>query len=98
MGMGFGIITFAQVVGWLFNRYKDVTISVLIGFMIGSLWKIWPWKDVIEWYTKPDGEVIPVVEQNVLPMMNSEFFVALIFAAIGFGLVFALEQVANKED
>jgi len=99
LGMGVGIVTFAQLVGWLFKHYRDITISVLIGFMVGSLWKIWPWKIPVETYTKPDGEVVTLVEQHILPVANGDLFIALIFMAIGFGLVFVLEQFAvNKSD
>lgn len=95
-GAGIGIVSFAQVVGWLFKRYHDLTISFLIGLMIGSLWKIWPWKVVLETYTKPDGEIIPLVEQNVLPALNGDLFIAIIFGIIGFGLVFILDRWANQ--
>ena len=37
-------VTFAQVLGWLFKRYHDLTVAVLTGFMLGSLRKVWPWK------------------------------------------------------
>lgn len=98
LGAGIGIVTFAQVVGWLFKKYHDLTISVLIGLMVGSLWKIWPWKEVLETYTKPDGEIIPLVETNILPMLNEQLLFALLFGVIGFLLVFGLERLALIDD
>lgn len=98
LGAGIGIVTFAQVVGWLFKKYHDLTISVLIGLMVGSLWKIWPWKEVRKTYTKPDGEVIPLVEWNNLPALDEQLFFALLFGLIGFLLVFGLERLALIND
>mgnify|MGYP000402736842 CR=1 FL=1 len=42
-----GLISFANLLSWLLKKYHDVTIAVLVGFMIGSLNKIWPWKEIV---------------------------------------------------
>ena len=44
IGAVLGLVTFAQILGWLFRRYHDLTVALLIGLMVGSLRKIWPWK------------------------------------------------------
>jgi putative membrane protein len=44
VGMVVGILLFVRVVAWLLRKYHDVTIAVLLGLMIGSIRKIWPWK------------------------------------------------------
>lgn len=72
-----GLLAFSRVLKWLFNTYENTTVAVLTGFLIGSLWKIWPWKHVTEIHVKHIGEVdaegksleevVPLVEQNVLP-------------------------------
>jgi putative membrane protein len=98
LGAGVGIVSFAQVVGWLFKNYSDMTISVLIGLMAGSLWKIWPWKNTLETFTKPSGEIIPLVQENIIPAFGSEVVLAIILAIIGFGLVVMMERLANKPD
>jgi putative membrane protein len=45
IGAVVGLVSFTQILGWLFKKYHDLTVSVLIGLMVGSLRKIWPWKD-----------------------------------------------------
>lgn len=44
IGCVFGILTFARLLKYLFNHFKEITIALLTGFMIGSLYKVWPWK------------------------------------------------------
>ena len=88
-----GLVTFAQLLGWLFKRYHDITVAVLMGFMVGSLRKIWPWKEIIE----VDG--IPVSFTNYLPnAWTTEVTLALILAIVGFSLVLALDYVAVHKD
>ncbi|MGB0387572.1 MAG: DUF368 domain-containing protein [Ardenticatenaceae bacterium] len=91
-----GLVTFAQVLGWLFQRYHDLTVALLIGLMIGSLRKIWPWKEVIE-FIERKGEIIPTIEHNVLPpAFDEQFAFALLLGVAGFAFVFALDRWANK--
>ena len=47
-GAVIGLISFSKLLSWLFKKYHDITIAVLAGFMLGSLNKIWPWKETIE--------------------------------------------------
>jgi putative membrane protein len=102
MGAVIGLISFAQVLGWLFKRYHDLTVALLIGLMIGSLRKIWPWKEVLETMQDRHGALIPLVEQNILPAVtingsiNMEIFIALLLAAAGFALVLGLDRFANR--
>lgn len=98
-----GLVTFAQVLSWLFKRYHDVTVALLTGLMVGSLRKIWPWKEVLESMPDRHGELIPVVEQNVLPALtiNGAFQVEVLYAfglaALGFAVVMLIERLANAD-
>ncbi|NDJ34902.1 MAG: DUF368 domain-containing protein [Chloroflexi bacterium] len=95
IGAGFGIVTFAQLLGWLFKHYHDLTIAFLTGLMIGSLRKIWPWKEVLE-TTIVDGEELILREMNILPALGPEVFIALGLGAAAFVLVIVLEQLASR--
>jgi putative membrane protein len=87
-----GLVTFAQLLGWLFKRYHDVTVAVLMGFMIGSLRKIWPWK-IIE---VVDGHEVSFT--NILPeAWTIEVTLALILAIVGFSVVLVLDYVASHK-
>ena len=55
----------------MFEKYESRTLALLTGFLIGSLNKVWPWKQTTEVYIKHQGEVnesiVPLVQKNVLP-------------------------------
>lgn len=99
IGAIFGLLSFAKLLKWMFSHYKNLTLALLTGFIIGSLNKIWPWKLVLE--TKIIGDkVIPLMEQNVSPFNfegDSQLMFAIIAAIIGFSLIFILEKVASKK-
>ncbi|RME75916.1 MAG: DUF368 domain-containing protein [Chloroflexi bacterium] len=98
-GAAVGIVTFAQFLGWLFKRYHDVTVAVLTGLMIGSLRKIWPWKETVQTILDRHGNPIPVAQVNVLPpAWNSEVTLALILAIAGFGVVMVMDYWASRKE
>lgn len=66
-GMLVGMLVFARLLSWTFKHFHDLTLSVLTGFLIGSLNKIWPWQQVIETMTKESGEVVVVYSKSVMP-------------------------------
>lgn len=103
LGALIGIVSFAQVLGWLFQRFHDLTIALLTGLMVGSLRKIWPWKVDVEWVVGRHGERVPTVQQNVLPdvftngAFNTEVAVAVVLALVGLVAVILLERWGTPE-
>lgn len=96
-GMAVGILSFIRILEWLLRRFHDVTIAVLTGIVLGSLNKIWPWKEVLETLTTDKGKVIVIREMNILPAaMNGEFFVVLLLAAAGCLTAFLLHAIPQK--
>ncbi|MBR2872021.1 MAG: DUF368 domain-containing protein, partial [Lentisphaeria bacterium] len=79
-----GISVFVRFLSWLLKKYNDITVAVLIGFMLGSLRKVWPWK-VAE----------KIENANIMPDINANFFTAVILAIAGFFLVLAIEYAAK---
>ena len=90
-----GIVLFSRVLHFLLHRWHAATVSVLTGFMIGALRKVWPWKEVLE-STVIRGKMHVLREQNVLPDgLNGQFFLALGLAAVGVFVVIALERLSK---
>ena len=88
-----GLILFANLLSWLLKKYHDITIAVLVGFMIGSLNKIWPWKETLKTIVV-EGEVRPLVEKNVLPSVGNpgdQLWMALLMLAAGIALILIVE-------
>ncbi len=98
-GAIFGLLSFAKILKWMFTRYKNSTLAILTGFILGSLNKIWPWKKILE--TKTIGhKIITLEEQSVSPFTfegDHQIMYAIIAAIIGFSLIFILERTASKE-
>jgi len=98
-GCVFGLLSFARVLKWMFTRYKDITLALLTGFILGSLNKIWPWKKVLE--TRMYGDKMKVIDDlNISPFAyegDSRLLLAVVTAVLGFSLIFILERVAKKE-
>ncbi len=93
-----GIVTFAQVLAWLFKRYHNATIAVLIGLMAGSLRKIWPWKETVASIIDRHGEILPTVQRNHLPSaLTGEVFLAIGLAVAGFVVVMVLDRVSASK-
>lgn len=97
-----GLLIFSRLISWLLDRYESMTIAILSGFMIGSLNKIWPWKNVLEYHTDRHGEVKPLVTENIMPATYAEItgdnpllIQAIVFMVCGIMLVLVLEWAAN---
>ncbi len=99
VGAIFGLLSFARLLKWMFKNYKNATLAILTGFILGSLPKIWPWKKVLE--TKTFGDkIITIKEENISPFTfegDNQLLIAIVLAIIGFSLIFILEKFASKE-
>jgi putative membrane protein len=95
-----GILSFSKILKWLFEHHKNYTLAALTGFIIGSLNKIWPWKETLTWRTNSHGIEVPFNQQSVSPLSFSgenELASAIILVIIGFGLILLLEKLAVKK-
>ena len=102
LGCVVGLLSFARVVSWLLKRYHGIAISLLAGFMLGSLNKIWPWKVITTYRIDSHGEQQPFLTENILPieyvaLTGQEPFLlqALLFALLGVSIVVILEKIAS---
>lgn len=98
LGAIFGILSFAKVLKWMFTHYKDATLAILTGFILGSLNKIWPWKNILEVIKVGKKEII--IDENISPFAfegDNQLTFAIIAAIIGFSLIFILEKTASKK-
>lgn len=101
VGCLIGILTFANVFSWTFKNYKEQTLALLTGFMIGSLNKVWPWRNVLETHVNSKGETVPFLEESVLPTAyDGEPMITgvIVLMIVGAAIVFALERFGNHEE
>jgi len=70
-----------------------------MGLMLGSLRKLWPWKETVSWILDRHGKEIPLEQINIAPAnFGTEFFIAVGLALLGFVVVFVLDVVANQKE
>ena len=94
-----GLLSFSKLLNWMFKKYHDLTIAILTGFLIGSLNKIWPWKETISTRINSHGEIVPFIQENILPTNyngDSQLLVATGMAFFGLFLIIAIEKFASK--
>lgn len=103
VGAAIGIIAFSNVLSWLLRKYHNLTIALLAGFMVGSLNKVWPWKEVTETIIDRHGELKPIDEHNILPgtyeqITGHEAWLlgAIALAIFGFVLIFVVEGIGKR--
>ena len=93
-----GLVTFSRVFSYLFKKYNDVVISVLVGFLLGSLFKIWPFYKVLEYNASNE----PIYTNPVLPTSSQQgdLMYFILFSIIGFVSMWLVEKKyigLNKE-
>lgn len=85
IGACVGITSFSRLLSYALSHMRNITLAVLSGFMLGSLNKVWPWKETIE-----------EVEQNVAP--NAFVWQAVCLALLGFVMVYGIEKISSKSE
>lgn len=103
LGSVVGLVTFSHLLSYILKHFKNITISTIIGFIIGSLGVVWPWKKTIYKITE-DGSYIydsaghRIISnyQRFIPELNSETFTAVLFIFIGILIVLGLEWYGQK--
>jgi putative membrane protein len=98
MGCAIGISLFSHVLTWLYKHYHDLVIALLVGFLIGSLNKVWPWKE-----TLLELKETHKIDVSVSPFRFAEItgqdpmiLYAILLAIFGFVLVYGLEWIAGR--
>lgn len=98
-----GIISFSHLLSWLLKNYHTLTVSLLTGFMVGSLNKVWPWKNEIETVVDSHGVKQVLIEKNVLPTtfesltgQNAFLWEAIVMCIVGFFLIWGIEKVGQQ--
>ena len=92
-----GILSFANVLSWLFKHYEMITLSALTGFMFGSLNKIWPWKLTLSTYVDNQGITMPLTQKNIIPpTFDINVVYALLLIMVGMTIIFVIQGIANK--
>lgn len=98
-----GLMSFSRALSWLLSQYHQITVATLIGFLIGSLYVTWPWKQAVVTTIDHHGEVVVLQSVSVFPSTyavvthsSPDTVIAIICAILGAVLVLATELIAKK--
>lgn len=100
LGAGFGLLAFSHLLAWLYKKYKEQTIAILCGFILGSLGILWPWKISYN----QSGNLIPIgsdekalsYERFIPEAFNTEVLIAIGLLIIGIFVIWAMEKLAKQ--
>ena len=99
-----GLLVFSHILSWVFKKYRNETISLLTGFILGSVSILWPWQkklfllDELGNQILKKGEPIVVSYERILPeAFNSQFFIAIGFIILGILSIWIIEKSAETK-
>lgn len=96
LGAVVGLLSFARLLRWILARWHWVTVAGLIGFMVGSLRKIWPWREPTRIVDLGEKEVI-LADRMVLPGWGGGLMASIGLALAGFALILVLESIQRRK-
>ena len=98
-----GLIGFSRFLTWTLDNYRNATVALLTGFMLGSLNKVWPWREVLEYVTNSRGDQVPAFDRSILPWhyfnitgKDPQVFQAILMMAISVFIVVLFVKIAAR--
>jgi len=103
LGSVVGLVTFSHILNYILKHYKNITSATIMGFIIGSLGVVWPWKETI-YKTNLEGSLIldstgkQIIAnyQRFLPDLNTQTYIAIAYIALGILIVLGLEWYGQR--
>ena len=97
LGSILGLIGFSHIIAWLLKYHKDKTLSILCGFILGSLYIVWPWKNIKESIFINGDEKILSYSWILPKNLDIETISAIFLIFLGILVVYLLENISTKE-
>ena len=91
VGCGIGLLAFTRLLNYVLERHRDMTISFLIGLMVGSLYGLWPFRK----YELVGGERIDVA--HIIPQMNLNLLITALAFLAGCGVILLIYRFEQRE-
>ena len=102
LGAVFGLVAFSHILSWIYKKFKNQTIALLTGFILGSLSILWPWKNEIyrvnqvgEFILNNGEKIIQRYVPYIPDSLNIEVGLAIGFIIIGIFSIAFIEKFAQ---
>lgn len=103
LGSVTGLVTFSHILNYILKHYKKITLATIMGFIIGSLGVVWPWKKTI-FKTNNEGALVldstgkQIIAnyERYLPEFNTQTYIAIAYIALGILIVLGLEWYGQR--
>ncbi len=89
IGCLFGLLAFTRLLNYLLERYRNLTITFLIGLMVGSLYGLWPFRE----FAMIDGERIDTA--HILPQLDMNLLITMAAFLVGCGVIYLFTRLEN---
>jgi uncharacterized membrane protein len=103
LGSVTGLVTFSHILNYILKHYKNITLATIVGFIIGSLGVVWPWKKTLykqnsdgAFILDSTGKQIVANYERYLPEFNTETYMAIAYIVLGILIVLALEWYGER--
>jgi len=100
-----GLLSFSNLLSWLLKKYHNMTIALLSGFMIGSLNKVWPWKETVSTFIDRHGVEKSLNTNNILPQtfesipgQDANLMYAIGLAILGFIVIMIMDKFSPDSE
>jgi len=98
VGSVVGLLSFSHALAWVLKHYKDATLALLTGFILGSLNIIWPWKKIAESMIIDGKEKVLEYHWYFPNITEKETLIAFTLIVFGIVVVWALESFSSKKE
>lgn len=102
IGAGVGILAFSHFLSWIFKKFRDQTLAILTGFILGSLSVLWPWQSATYLMDEAGNQILkrgePVIagyDKFIPESFNAEVFFGVVLVIVGIVSIWAIEKAAN---
>ena len=95
LGSVAGLLGFSHIIAYLLKKHKDKTLSMLTGFIFGSLYIIWPWKKIENSIIINGKEKILSYSWDYPTQIDTNTILAIGLMLLGILIVYLLEKTAN---
>ncbi len=103
LGSVTGLVSFSHILNYILHHYKNITLATIVGFIIGSLGVVWPWKETLyqtnsegSYILDSTGKQIIANYERFFPEFNTQTYIAIAYIALGILIVLGLEWYGQR--